>query len=38
MFIVGLHPCGLVMFLVLEDSVCDDQVVFSGKTQREFTV
>ena len=38
MFIAGLHPCGLVMFLVLEDSVCDDQVVFPGKTQREFTV
>ena len=38
MFRAGLHPCGLVMFLALKDIVCDDQIVFWGKTQKKFTV
>ena len=38
MFGAGLHLCGLVIFLALEDSICDDQIVFRAKTQKKFTV
>ena len=38
MFRVAFHLCGLVMFLVLADSVCDKQIVFRAKTQKTFTV
>ena len=38
MFRAGLHLCGLVIFLALEDSIFDDQIVFRAKTQKKFTV
>ena len=38
MFGAGPHLCGLVIFLALEDSICDDQIVFRAKTQKKFTV
>ena len=38
MFGAGLHLCGFVIFLALEDSICDDQIVFRAKTEKKFTV